>query len=118
VAACGGGVDSDLKIRIKNDTGKRFSNLWLGAGTEGGATRNTAYGAIDAGETTKYRGVERVLENYYKANGVIDDVRYFHRPQSNPDIISNSFGPGRYTISYSLPSSGTDLIVSAQRDSD
>lgn len=119
IGACSSsGVDSDLQIRIKNDTGKRFSNFWLGAGTNGGATQNTTYGAIDAGETTTYKGVERVLQNYHKGNGVIDDVRYFHRPQANPALISDAFGPGRYTIIYALPRSGTDLIVDATRDGD
>jgi len=113
-----GSFDSDLRIRIRNDTGGDFSNLWLGAGVNGGATRNTSYGSIDDGETTRYRGVESVIANYRKANGVIDGERYFHAADPDSDLGRTLLQPGKYTFTYSRLGFGTDLGLEVTRDGD
>ncbi len=65
-----------VNIRIDNQTGEDIDNFWLGAGPEGGATENTAFGAISAGSMSSYKQTENVEKNYSKANFVIENQRH------------------------------------------
>lgn len=104
LGACGSGRSSDtrLMIRIRNDSVFDIDNFWLGAGPEGGATQDTAYGAIAQGSVTNYYAIEPVLANYRKMNMVIDGTRYHGIIDPAQYVNQPELKPGWYTFAYDL----------------
>lgn len=66
----------NIEVRIKNSTGHDIENFWLGAGPQGGATQESSFGMVEAGEVTEYQQIENITKNYSKANFVINQQRY------------------------------------------
>lgn len=104
LSACGvtRSGEQRLMIRIRNDSRFDIDNFWLGAGPEGGSTRDTAYGAIVSGTATDYYAVEPVFANYRKMNMVIADQRYYGVIDPAQYVGTTELAPGWYTFAYDL----------------
>ncbi len=91
-----------LMIRVRNDSGLDIENFWLGAGPRGGSSGNTAFGAIKEGDTSRYHGVEPLLDNYRKLNFVADGQRYLDNIDPQEHVGQAELSLGWYTFAYDI----------------
>lgn len=101
---------TQLQIRMRNDTPYAIDNLWLGAGPRGGATEDTEFGPIGQGETTPYAQIEPVLANYRKLNFVANGTRY----NAVVDLPSQELANGAYTFVCTINGDSTTITVVAE----
>lgn len=75
-----------------------MANLWLGAGPRGGATQETEFGPIGIGNSSGWKQVPAVEDNYRKLNFVINGQRY----NVVVDLPEGPLPGGSYTIVRTL----------------
>lgn len=103
-ASSGNSADSGKKlmIRVRNESALNIENFWLGAGPRGGSTRNTSFGAIKTGETSRYHAVEQNLDNYRKMNFVANGKRYLGNIDPQNFVGQAELPLGWYTFAYNI----------------
>lgn len=98
--------DSYVSIRLTNETNQDIQNFWLGAGSEGGSTQDTTFGALRAGQTSGDYMIENVVKNYEKANFVINNKREFAN-----DITGLLEGGKHYTFTLVMTDGYYNVVV-------
>lgn len=104
-------ADEALLIRIRNNSGFDVENFWLGAGPNGGATQDTAFGAIPNNTVTSYHSIEPNPNNYRKYNLVIDGRRYLGSLLPDEIAMLADAPVGQYTFVLTLTAGNAQIEI-------
>ncbi len=101
-----------VNIRIRNETGEDIDKFWLGAGSQGGSTGNTAFGSIRNNQNSNYHQIQPVLANYRKCNFLIDGTRYLDNIDPTEHIGADQLLTGKfYTFVYEIVGGEPQLTI-------
>lgn len=99
-ASCARASDAKVYIRIRNDTPLDIKGFWLGTGSGAGGPASRAYGAIAAGETTRYRDRKAQYGYYSNYNLVTTDGARFMDTFPADRFGAATLDPGYYTFVF------------------